>query len=109
MGKVPKTIDQSGTIQSDVAEVAWFVRGRTLYRRVLLVAPAVNLAGVPAAGFYANYDISVDGTPRRIGLYRLSEMPILDSSGQQVAVVRRRGGSPSIESVSAGHVVSFLK
>ena len=27
-------------IQSDVAEVAWFVRGRTLYRRVLLVAPA---------------------------------------------------------------------
>ncbi len=30
----------SGTIQSDVAEVAWFVRGRTLHRRVLLVAPA---------------------------------------------------------------------
>ena len=29
----------SGTIQSDVAEVAWFVRGRTLHRRVLLVAP----------------------------------------------------------------------
>ena len=28
-----------GTIQSDVAEVAYFVRGRTLYRRVLLVKP----------------------------------------------------------------------
>ena len=29
-------------IQSDVAEVAWFVRGRTLHRRVLLVAPAAS-------------------------------------------------------------------
>ena len=30
------------TIQSDVAEVAWFVRGRTLHRRVLLVAPGAD-------------------------------------------------------------------
>ena len=58
VGKVPKTIDQSGTIQSDVAEVAWFVRGRTLHRRVLLVAPSINLAGAAAAGFYRDYDIS---------------------------------------------------
>jgi len=29
------------TIESQVAEVAWFVRGNTLYRRVLLVAPHV--------------------------------------------------------------------
>lgn len=29
----------TGTIESDTAEVVWFVRGRTLYRRVLLVAP----------------------------------------------------------------------
>ena len=28
-----------GTVQSYVAEVAWFVRGRTLHRRVLLVLP----------------------------------------------------------------------
>jgi type II secretory pathway component PulJ len=48
----------SGTIQSDVAEVAWFVRGRTLHRRVLLVAPSVSLSGVLATGFYANYDLS---------------------------------------------------
>ena len=48
----------TSTIQSDVAEVAWFVRGRTLYRRVLLVAPGASLSGATAAGFYANYDIS---------------------------------------------------
>ena len=29
------------TLQSDVAEVAWFLRGKTLHRRVLLVAPGV--------------------------------------------------------------------
>jgi hypothetical protein len=47
-----------GTIQSDVAEVAWFVRGRTLYRRVLLVAPASNPTNNPV-NFYANNDVSV--------------------------------------------------
>jgi hypothetical protein len=47
--------------QSYVAEVAWFVRGRTLHRRVLLVIPgAVN--GETAAGFYASKDISVHPT-----------------------------------------------
>ena len=49
-----------GVIESDVAEVCWFVRGRTLYRRVLLVAPSAPIpTPSPAAGFYANNDISV--------------------------------------------------
>jgi len=51
--------NQQSAIESDVAEVAWFVRGRTLYRRVLLVAPSVNLTGVLPANFYAKNDISV--------------------------------------------------
>lgn len=51
-----------GTIQSDVAEVAWFVRGRTLYRRLLVVAPSANLTGVLGANFYANYDVSVQAS-----------------------------------------------
>lgn len=34
---------QVATVQSPVAEVAWFVRGRTLYRRQLLVLPDVHL------------------------------------------------------------------
>ena len=48
----------TSTIQSNCAEVAWFVRGRTLYRRVLLVVPAAVALGGTTAGFYANYDIS---------------------------------------------------
>ena len=48
----------NGTITSDVAEVAWFVRGRTLFRRQLLVAPWLNPMGAVAAGFYGNYDVS---------------------------------------------------
>ena len=32
---------QDTTIESEEAEVIWFVRGRTLYRRILLIAPQV--------------------------------------------------------------------
>ena len=56
----------SGTIQSDIAEVAWFVRGRTLYRRVLLVAPSA-FTSVTAAGFYTNYDVSARPDPAVAG------------------------------------------
>ena len=58
-----------GTIESRVAEVAWFMRGSTLYRRVLLVLPGVEdriptdaLTGTGAfAGrnFYEDFDLSV--------------------------------------------------
>ncbi len=45
---MPKFVQ--GTIQSDVAEVAWFVRGHTLHRRVLMVSPGASFLGqyVPA-------------------------------------------------------------
>lgn len=52
-----------GVLQSDVAEVAWFVRGRTLYRRQLLVAASAPVAGFSPQGFYAYNDLSV----RRLG------------------------------------------
>ena len=48
-----------GMIRSDLAEVAWFVRGNTLYRRVLLIAPGANVPPGGAQGFYAGNDISV--------------------------------------------------
>lgn len=43
---------QDTTIQSDEAEVIWFVRGRTLYRRMLLVAPQVMR---PANGDWTSF------------------------------------------------------
>jgi len=48
------------TIQSQVAEVAWFVRHNTLYRRVLLVVPATEIPPemLQQGGYYALYDIS---------------------------------------------------
>jgi len=49
---------QGNPIESDVAEVAWFLRGRNLYRRVLLVQPRLTV-GPAASGFFANNDISV--------------------------------------------------
>ena len=48
------------TIQSETAEVAWFLRGHNLHRRVLLVAPGVTLSGAdPGSTFFSNNDISV--------------------------------------------------
>ncbi len=49
----------TGTIESNYAEVAWFVRGRTLYRRVLLVAPSAPLLVPVGESFYGTNDISV--------------------------------------------------
>ena len=69
------------TTQSQLAEVIWFVRGRTLYRRVLLVSPqltfypppgsfygppsysAQSSAFTPTAGFYNWYDVSARYDP----------------------------------------------
>lgn len=47
------------TMKSDVAEIAWFLRGWTLYRRVLLVAPGARLASPAGKSFFAANDISV--------------------------------------------------
>ena len=60
----PNPVDSSNpTLQSDVAEVAWFLRGTTLHRRVLLVVPGVNqntgFANLPPSTFFQNNDISV--------------------------------------------------
>ncbi len=55
--------DASGnpqTIQSDVAEVAWFLRGNRLHRRVLLIVPgaAAAVASYDPKQFYNDYDLS---------------------------------------------------
>ncbi|MGD0653895.1 MAG: hypothetical protein ABSA16_06085 [Thermoguttaceae bacterium] len=62
VGLVDKAVFNTPVAQSDVAEVAWFIRGRTLYRRQLLVAPGLwnNLTAPPSTSrFYELNDISV--------------------------------------------------
>ncbi|MDO5553766.1 MAG: prepilin-type N-terminal cleavage/methylation domain-containing protein [Planctomycetia bacterium] len=51
-------------VESEFAEVIWFVRGTTLYRRVLLIIPHEQLQNalgnnITPANFYQNNDISV--------------------------------------------------
>jgi len=62
-----------GVVESQVAEVCWFVRGRNLYRRVMLVAPGAPIAIYSPDGFYARNDISV--------------RCVFDTSGNPTAVV----------------------
>lgn len=51
------------TTTSQDAEVCWFLRGGTLYRRMLLVKPSANVVTTPSAfsgyNFYAVNDVSV--------------------------------------------------
>jgi type II secretory pathway component PulJ len=99
----PLSVDSSNpTLQSDVAEVAWFLRGKTLHRRVLLVAPgtasAINqyyqLAQQQGqqktfyfnfcTNFYANNDISVhlgQTSVRISGQSQIVPIPIPNSLG----------------------------
>jgi len=50
-------LNSSTTTTSDVAEVCYFMRGTTLYRRSLLVKPGINV--FTNMGFYGDNDISV--------------------------------------------------
>ena len=45
-------------IESDTAEIVWFVRGNVLYRRVLLVVPDSELTYRNPIGFYTVNDVS---------------------------------------------------
>lgn len=63
LGRYALSVDSSNpTLQSDVAEVSWFLRGNTLHRRFLLVVPGVNqnsgFAGQSKSTFYQSNDIS---------------------------------------------------
>jgi prepilin-type N-terminal cleavage/methylation domain-containing protein len=79
VGRYQLSVDpNNATLQSDVAEVAWFLRGKTLHRRVLLVAPGVgqnqSFASLPAKTFYANNDISVHRTNGRLVANSLGDL-----------------------------------
>jgi type II secretory pathway component PulJ len=57
VGRCAGATDGGGTIESDSAQVAWFLRGGTLYRRVLLIAPNAPL--ITSGVFFADNDVSV--------------------------------------------------
>lgn len=71
VGKLKDTV-----VSSPVAEVAWFVRGGRLYRRVLLVLPAASFSGVTRQNFYLNNDVSARGTGSAIMANTLSDLTL---------------------------------
>ena len=95
----------NGSISSPVAEVIWFLRGSTLYRRVLLVAPAYEQTIInndPQAlldpGFYADYDLSVRqvGGPNDVDAVTsaLPQRLVLNSLGDLTKRENRYGHQP---------------
>lgn len=66
--------NNGNAVQSDVAEVAWFLRGRTLHRRVLLVAPSATGFATAPAGFYNLCDLSAHNNGGTMVLNTLSDL-----------------------------------
>ncbi len=97
VGRYPPGVNR--TTQSDVAEVAWFVRGRTLYRRVLLVSPALGPWATSAAPeFYATNDISVS-----IQNGQLVANTLGDLTKRENRFAHQTGGFPYSPYVSVAH------
>lgn len=63
-------------VESPVAEVAWFVRGGRLYRRVLLVLPQASFTSSDRTTFYQQNDISArwDSAAGRIVANSLADL-----------------------------------
>ncbi|MGL6226888.1 MAG: PulJ/GspJ family protein [Thermoguttaceae bacterium] len=87
-----------GIIESSTAEIAWFVRGTTLYRRVLLIIPdsllqqelgkyALNMQ--KGEGFYSEFDISAH--------------PVFDASGNPTGMVANTLDDLTIRENRFGH------
>jgi len=84
------------TIESEEAEVIWFVRGRTLYRRLLLVAPQVMRPADPLGwGAFRyldnNYDSDMDPTS---GSYDPVDDPTDDNGVVDLADLTDPNGVP---------------
>jgi prepilin-type N-terminal cleavage/methylation domain-containing protein len=74
------------TANSPVAEVAWFMRGRTLYRRQLLVAPHLTIQNIGGSGgsngLYRYFDISVRPRSMNLGTGSSPDLtPVANSLG----------------------------
>lgn len=78
----------SGFARSPYAEIAWFLRGNTLYRRVLLIIPGVdiNQYNYATRDFYANYDLS---SHQEGGVYDRRAQPFDSTSGGSAGVISR--------------------
>ena len=97
----------AGTIESHVAEVMWFVRGRTLYRRVLLVAPKciraldtdgnqyIDAGEWPGGGsFFMACDISVHREQDASGTIHLKPNTLGDLTKPENRYAHQSGGFP---------------
>lgn len=71
---------------------------------VLLIASIFLFSRSRSVG---SYEIMVDGLSRRISLRRFSRQVIIDDAGQQVGIIKRQGGKPTVELVSTGHTLSI--
>jgi len=98
-------------VQASTASIPLLIRvNYPLLPLVIVMGAIIALLGAGLFFFsrfrsVGSYEIMVDGLTQRVSLGRFDNKPILNSSGQQVGIIRRRGGAPTVESVSSGHTL----
>ena len=101
------------SVQESVATIPLLIRVNYPLLPLLVVIGSIIVLLIAGVFFFSHsrsfgsYEIIADGLSRRISLRRYSTQIIFDDAGKQVGVIRRQSGSPTVESVSAGHTLSL--
>jgi hypothetical protein len=98
--KKPLYVPGGTVIESNQAEIAWFIRGRTLYRRVMLIAPWINSFGPQGKndepyGLYCDQDVAPRQYPNQypvagikwgsLGFYEFNDISVRNQNNLLVA------------------------
>lgn len=110
---LPEVFVPPATVNASMTKIPMFIRVHyPLYPLLVAMGALLGLLGGGGLLFglsraVASYDITVDGTPRRISVRRFSQAPIFSASGQQIGTVQRGFGAPTLTGVADGHLVSL--
>ena len=108
---MPEVLVPPEFVKTSTASIPLLIRvNYPLLPLIIAMAAIIALLGVGLFFFsrtrsVGSYEIMVDGLTQHVSLGRFDNKFILNSSGQQAGIIRRRGGVPTVESVSSGHTI----
>jgi len=111
---LPEVFVPPATVRESTATIPLLIRVN--YPLMPLVIAIISIISLLVMGllFFSrgrsvgSYEIIVDGLTQHVSLGRFDNKLILNScSGQQVGIIRRRCGAPTVESIYSGHTLSL--
>ncbi|MEW6418079.1 MAG: hypothetical protein AB1480_08160 [Nitrospirota bacterium] len=110
---LPDVFVPPASVQESIATIPLLIRVNYPLLPLLVVIGSVIVLVLSGIFLFSrsrsvgSYEIMVDGISRRISVRRFSSQAIFDEAGQQIGVIKRKGGSPTVESVTPGHTLSL--